>query len=160
MASIIKNNNGAKAHITYLNFTDWGLQGTYSENKVYTGTLGILMKPLKNDLYVKKLYLSNNRLGDKGAFLVCRMLRKNKGLRFVDLSFCSLTDEAVDYFIEILENRNETLKNLDISNNPDVSEFKKNKLHEILFQRNSDTPSPASSEQGQNYPTQNTRTVH
>ncbi|CAO1355375.1 unnamed protein product [Diamesa tonsa] len=71
---------------------------------------------------LRKLILnSNTRIGDEGVDLLVEALKDDVWIKDVDLQNCGMGDDGANSVIKCL-NLNKTILNLNISNNPEISE--------------------------------------
>lgn len=72
---------------------------------------------LKDNEVLKFLILSKNKITQIGAEYLCDGLTYNEKLEFLDLGENFILDEGAEFFSDLLQNKNQTLKHLDLSDN-------------------------------------------
>jgi Ran GTPase-activating protein (RanGAP) involved in mRNA processing and transport len=77
----------------------------------------ILAPVLKNNTTVKKLNLSNSRMGDAGLRALLPVLQSNKTLQTLEIANCNITSTALEEMCKVLANSNNTLREINLANN-------------------------------------------
>jgi len=70
----------------------------------------------QNCIPLKRLYLQNTHMGDRGAAAISQALLHNQHMTTLSLSSCEITDEGASFLSNIIR-RNPKLERLDLTNN-------------------------------------------
>jgi Ran GTPase-activating protein (RanGAP) involved in mRNA processing and transport len=85
-----------------------------------------------NNSTLTKLYCGSNSITDKGAQYIAQLLRKNRTLTRLDLSFNEIGDRGVRRLSAALGESNTTLIQLNLSWNKSISESSVDSLAEMI----------------------------
>jgi len=77
---------------------------------------------LRTNRNIENISLYSNTIGDDGAALIADMLQTNIGLQSLNLFGCGITDHGVALLAQAIQNKNTTIKSIELSNNPIATE--------------------------------------
>jgi hypothetical protein len=89
---------------------------SFVENNINDETCLVLADAIRNNVYVRNLYLGNNKIGDAGVTAICDVLKNNYSLEIMTLYDNQISEEGAIAIEAVLRKYN-TLKMLSLTNN-------------------------------------------